>query len=121
MLQLDLGDLDYLISEISQSTNQPPRELLIKLQEERKRVAEYSANMSSGDACSFEIIFKKHDVINAIKLYRSITGAGLREAHDFINRLVLYSQPIVINGNRVTYDNALGLVKKYINLDIKMC
>jgi ribosomal protein L7/L12 len=120
MLNLNAEELEYLITRLTVSEGQLRNVLLEKFQEEQRRVLQYVSAAARVEACSFVIVGAQKDRIAAVKLYRSVTGTGLREAHDYVNNLLNDGKEILVQSTRVAYEQALVNLNSFPKLSIEL-
>lgn len=119
MLQLTVEELNRLCVLLDAQSNNYDAALAIKLANEIESAKELDVLKNAKDFCKFEIVYALHDRVMLIKLYRSITGCGLREAHDYVLNQLSGSKPLVVESNNQTYERAVKMVAEYSGITIK--
>lgn len=120
MLQLTVEELNHLIALLDAQRNNVNAALSIKFANEIKRLEELEEIKHAVSTCMFEIENpKRGNIVETIKFYRSVTGCGLREAHDFVNNCLHNGKGIIVESTKQNYERALKRVLEYPSITIK--
>lgn len=123
-MQLSIAEIDYLHALVNsdrvlaEGVHKPS--LVEKLTTKRAQLVEQGKNP---EGCSFNLVGGYSERVNLVKLYRTVMGVGLRDAHDLVGKhfnSTTGKAVIPVHSNRMTYLRALDMLRQFPNLHIDL-